>query len=448
MTRCPDPFAAVRSALALLAVLLLAACAHGRLAPPTAAPELAGTRWGLLVVDERGREVAAIRADERFLPASNSKIPVVLANLAMPPAPPVGTVVAIEGADVVLVGAGDPWLSAKPDCVRDCLARLADAVASRTRTVRDVIGDDRHWPDARWGPGWSWNNLSTRSGTAISALSLDDNVMTITVSPGGGIAADGWYRIDNRVTTGNAGKLNAHRLPGDRELVVTGTIAGGAEVLRLSVDDPAHWTAHRFAAMLRARGVSVTGAVRARHRLPGEPPPAPPHDVIARLDPPPLDETLTRTMKVSQNLYAEMLLRRAGGPGATAALFERAGAPRAGWDFSDGSGMSTYNRLSPRAAVALLQWAAAQPFADRWRAMLPVAGVDGTLAGRFKGTALEGRLFAKTGSLNGTSALSGYMTAASGRTLTFSIFANDVPSGAPTPIRAMDATLESIAAAN
>ncbi|HEY0411971.1 MAG TPA: D-alanyl-D-alanine carboxypeptidase, partial [Allosphingosinicella sp.] len=78
---------------------------------------------------------------------------------------------------------------------------------------------------------------------------------------------------------------------------------------------------------------------------------------------------------------------------------------------------------------------------------LPVAGVDGTLAKRFRGTALEGRLFAKTGSLNATSALAGYMIAKSGRTLTFALYANDVPEGAgATP--AMDAALQLIAAEN
>ena len=74
-----------------------------------------------------------------------------------------------------------------------------------------------------------------------------------------------------------------------------------------------------------------------------------------------------------------------------------------------------------------MRWAATQPWGTAWRATLPIAGVDGTLAKRFKGTALEGRLFAKTGTINATHALSGYMTARSGRTLTFSIFANDVP---------------------
>ncbi|MBC7159644.1 MAG: D-alanyl-D-alanine carboxypeptidase, partial [Porphyrobacter sp.] len=83
------------------------------------------------------------------------------------------------------------------------------------------------------------------------------------------------------------------------------------------------------------------------------------------------------------------------------------------------------------------------------RATLPVGGVDGTLARRFGGTALEGRVFAKTGSLNASRALSGYLTAASGETLVFSAFANDIPPGGDgAAMAALDAALVAIAAAN
>ena len=109
--------------------------------------------------------------------------------------------------------------------------------------------------------------------------------------------------------------------------------------------------------------------------------------------------------------------------------------------------MSTYNRMAPRAVAALLRWAAAQPWGAAWRETFPVAGVDGTLARRFRGTALERRLFAKTGTLNATNALSGYLVARSGRTLTFSFFANDVPGGG-SATAVMDAVLVTVAEAN
>ena len=100
-----------------------------------------------------------------------------------------------------------------------------------------------------------------------------------------------------------------------------------------------------------------------------------------------------------------------------------------------------------RAVAALLRWAQTQPWGAAWRATFPVAGVDGTLARRFRGTPLEGRLFAKTGTLNATNALSGYLTARSGRTLVFSFYANDVP-GDVSATEWMDRTLNLIAAEN
>ena len=137
----------------------------------------------------------------------------------------------------------------------------------------------------------------------------------------------------------------------------------------------------------------------------------------------------------------------AGGLKAVEAMLAKAGVPRRDWDLSDGSGMSTYNRLSPRGVVTFLRWAAVQPWGAAWRETLPIAGVDGTLTNRFRGTSLERRLFAKTGTLNATNGLSGYMIGRSGRTLVFSFFANDVPGGG-SATRTMDAVLELIASEN
>ncbi|UZK68267.1 D-alanyl-D-alanine carboxypeptidase/D-alanyl-D-alanine-endopeptidase [Sphingomonas sp. S1-29] len=464
----------------MLALLALAGCAApGRVPLDRAAsldervravlydPSVAGTRWGLLVVDEAGREVVAIAPDDRFLPASNTKLVTIAALHAEPglmATPIEGTAVAIEPAvgasDVVLVGSGDPLLRDTADCIANCLATLADAVAARTKAVRGVIGDDRAYPDERWGQGWSWDDLQGRYGTAVSALTLNDNVTSVTVTAGAVplvVSEDGWFAIDNRVAAGTTTALDVERLPGSRTVRVFGTIAADAPVqtIRLGVDDPAEWAAYRFARLLRARGVTVAEAAKGRHRAPGDPRPAV-TGVVARLDPPPYAEAVRETMKVSQNLYAEMLLRRvaarrgdrgtADGFAAIDAMFAQAGVARAEWDLFDGSGMSVYNRLSPRAVVGLLRWSQAQPWGADYRDTMPVGGVDGTLTNRFKDTPLAGRVFAKTGSLKGTAALSGFLTTASGRTLTFSSFANDRPSGGGATTLAAERALNLIAA--
>lgn len=447
----------------------------------------AGTRFGLMVETLDGKPLLAIAPDQRFIPASNTKLfttAAIYANLPRLQQAARGAALRMERGrhgvpDIVLVGHGDPNLSSAPDCEQDCLATLADAVAARTRRVRNIIGDDSFYPDERWSPGMSWNNIPYRSGTGISALTLDDNEFVVTIAPGGEgkaplVTDNGYYKIANTALTegGEASGLDVWRMPGDDVVYLSGNIgvAAGPMRFRLGIDDPARYAAFRFRQMLVARGVKVSGAIQVRHRplskqdnpenrqagvlsLPPEPP------VFAELPPPSLAEDVTLTNTVSQNLHAELLLRRLGrlegsgsiadGEAIVAQTLAQAGIPDGGYFFADGSGMSSYNRVTARTTAALLRWAATQPWGAQWQASLPVGGVDGTLERRFKGTALEGRIRAKTGSLNASRALSGYMQAASGRMLIFAAYANDIPAkGEGLAIAAMDKALLAIAAAN
>lgn len=446
-----------------------------------------GPRWGLVVADDTGKEIIAINPDGRFIPASNTKMFTTAAAFATldgldQPDATGGAAVRLEtyrkGApDVVLEGHGDARLSSAPDCTEDCLATLADAVAAKTKRVHDVVGDDSLYPFEGWSQGMSWNNIPTRSGTNISALTLDDNEVPMTVTPGAlgkapTLDLPPYYTVDNRAVTVAGDKVDIayDRAPNGYEVRVLGTIGASAkpELFRMGIDDPARYAAWRLKALLEARGVKVAGGIAVRHRLPawsddsahrnGAPPMRMPQQpVLARLTPPPLYADMVHTMKISQNLHAELFLRRVSikdGSGSTAdglagvrAMLDKAGVPRADYDFSDGSGMSSYNRVAPRGAVIFLRWVAAQPWGMQWRATLPIGGEVGTLGRRFRGTPLEGKLFAKTGTLNQTNALSGYMIAKSGKTLTFSSFANDVPDGVHAT-KAVEDALNLIAAEN
>lgn len=454
-------------------------------------PGLVGTRWGLLAVTTDGQTVAEVRADDRFIPASNTKIFVTatafarLEGLDAPGAD--GTSVrlepGVEGAsDVVLVGAGDALLGDGPSCVETCLAELADAVAVRTRRVDDVVGDDRLFPDERWGPGWSWDDMQSSFGTAVSALTVNDNVVVAEVAPGEAVGApvranwragDDLLPLENEATTAAEGEgdLRLERQPGSDVVRLYGTLAAGSAplTLRIGIDDPAETAAFRFRRLLEQRGVVVEGEARARHRplaladdptaRAGQIERAPEEGVeIARLARRPLSLGLQRIGKNSQNLHAELMLRRLGlieGGGSRAdglavveAQMAEAGVARAAFDLHDGSGMSVYNRVSPRATAEFLRWTMDQPWGEAWRATLPVGARDGTLARRFLGTALEGKIFAKTGSLDGVNALAGFLTAASGRTLVFAVYANDRPSTAGSATEVMDRMLVALAAEN
>lgn len=325
----------------------------------------------------------------------------------------------------------------------------------------------------------SWNNIPTDSGTAASALIVDDNELALTVAPGKAgepatIAVSPFFTVVNLTQTvaGGQTKLAFDRAVNSRTLRIYGTIAEGAAPWRdlLGIDDPAEYAGWAVREALLARGVKVTGKVVVQHRPAlGEPSAAPaPASFALGVTPAPLDEEVAVINKRSQNLRAEVLLRRLGrqaesqniltstqpaqdtldsGLVALRGVLEAAGVPRSGFDFSDGSGMSTYNRVSPRGAIALLRWAKDRPWYPAWRASLPIGGVDGTLRRRFAGTPLQAKVWAKTGTLNATNALSGYLQAASGRELAFSVFANDVPDGA-NAVPALDAALGVIAAAS
>ncbi|MDZ3831493.1 MAG: D-alanyl-D-alanine carboxypeptidase/D-alanyl-D-alanine-endopeptidase [Sphingopyxis sp.] len=445
-----------------------------------------GARLGLLVTTLDGETLVSLAPDQRFIPASNTKMfttAIAFAELSNPGHMLKGTGVRLETApgnvvDVVLHGRGDAALSSDDRCTVDCLQTLADAVAAKTRRVRHVIGDDSRFPDERWSPGMSWNNIQSRYGTGISALSLDDNELVVGLTPAAvgrapAVQSSGYYQIENRVVTvaGAEESVSADRMPNSRTLYLTGTIGADAPplTLRYGIDDPAHYAAWRLAALLRARGVEVGGDIAVRHRplTPADDPenrdgapatvPAEPA-MLAELPFPALSVTMTRINKESQNLHSELMLRLvarqsgsgsiADGQGVMRRVMTEAGLPVTSYDFSDGSGMSTYNRITPRAAVDLLTWIARQPWGAAWRDTLPIAGHDGTLQRRFKGTLLEGKLVGKTGSLNASRALSGYFTTRSGKTLVFSALANDMPDGTDDQATAaLDRALVAIAEA-
>ncbi|MFM9978533.1 MAG: D-alanyl-D-alanine carboxypeptidase/D-alanyl-D-alanine-endopeptidase [Sphingomonadaceae bacterium] len=432
-----------------------------------------GTRFGFVVADATGREIVTIAPTDRFIPASNTKMFTTAAafdtlSALDQPDSEGGAQVYLQGRDVVLVGRGDARLSSAPGCTVNCLATLADAIAARTRRVGNVVGDARWFPDQRWSAGMSWNNMPERSGTGIAALSLDDNEVPLRARPGALgapplVEVGPYFTIDNRATTVAAGRttLDVDRLPFERVVRLTGTIAVDAapETIGLGIDDPAHYAAWSLARLLGDRGVRVCGQLATRYRPVSAPVPqaASESDPVARLTPPPLALDLVTINKISQNLHADLLIRRLGringdgsvksGVATIETMLAKAGVTRTAFDFADGSGMSTYNRIAPRGVVMFLRWVAGQTWGAAWRATLPISGVDGTIARRFVGTTLAGKVFAKTGGLNATSTLSGYMTARSGQTLTFSILANDIPDGA-SAIATMDAALVLVAEAH
>jgi D-alanyl-D-alanine carboxypeptidase/D-alanyl-D-alanine-endopeptidase (penicillin-binding protein 4) len=261
---------------------------------------------------------------------------------------------------------------------------------------------------------------------------------------------------------------------------VYGAIAIGSSGLHegLALEDSADFAARAFLGMLRQRGILVTGAAKARHRdsvnteslrkEQEEPLTLTPSTlqtvttapagkrVLASHISPPLIQDMTVTLKVSQNLHAELTLRTLGkllardgslgqGTRVVRQFLISIGIRPQDFFFFDGSGLSNQDLITPRAATELLTYAARQPWGQSWRSALPVAGVDGTLRHRFINSPVKGMLDAKTGTLGEVRTLSGYLTTASGRTLAISILVNDhQPESHGVEGKAMDQLVEMI----
>jgi D-alanyl-D-alanine carboxypeptidase/D-alanyl-D-alanine-endopeptidase (penicillin-binding protein 4) len=356
----------------------------------------------------------------------------------------------------------------------------------------NVVGDDSYFLHEPYATAWAWDDLQWSYGAPVSALSFNDNAiqLTVTADPSAptGVSAQwtpdvDYYTLDNTMTiaaTGQTPHPGLQRMPGSLLVRAWGTAPPEGLYAGLAVEDPAEFTAAGFLKALMSRGITVTGSATSAHRLPtdagdfaterSEPlrlapstqtrvmAPIGDRRVLAAHISVPVAEDIMVTNKQSQNLHAELLLRLLGktlGKDGSLAQGTRvvrqflidAGVSDNDFFFYDGSGMSMDDRIAPRAYTQLLAYASRQPWGPAWRDTLPVAGVDGTLANRFKNSPLKGRLWAKTGTLNETNALSGYLLTASGRTLAFSILVNGHRPGSEAEIQAIERICEAIAAA-
>jgi serine-type D-Ala-D-Ala carboxypeptidase/endopeptidase (penicillin-binding protein 4) len=383
--------------------------------------------------------------------------------------------------NLVLAGGGDPNLSGRVLPYRTgsagvtgnplaALEDLANQVAGRgvTRIDGDLVGDDTWYVWEPYVAGWALEDTVSDDGAPVSALAVNDNLVTLTVRPAGRageMALLSWrplgetYAVENRVRTVASGErsLRLERLPGSRGAVLSGSVPlrdRGADFV-LGVDDPALHAATLFRRLLEERGITITGQTLARHRDPAEvadlvhgpaePAAAGNVELAARTSAPLLEEL--RVMdKVSQNLHAEMALRavakarrgvgsREAGVDEMKTFLGEVGIEPSAAHLVDGSGLARLNLVSPSAVVKLLRYVYATPERDRWIALLPVGGTDGTLSTRFGDSAAAGKVHAKTGSLNSVSALSGYIERPSGM-VAFSILVNNY-NGAAAEVRAV-----------
>ncbi|HVG33190.1 MAG TPA: D-alanyl-D-alanine carboxypeptidase/D-alanyl-D-alanine-endopeptidase [Pyrinomonadaceae bacterium] len=435
-------------------------------------PELAPAQLSIKVASlDSGRTLFEENAGKLMLPASNMKLYTVAAALdrlspdfrfktsVYAPAPPdaTGTV----RGDLTVYGRGDPTFAASLN--GGDYFKAIDALAERIaasglkRVEGDLVGDETFFTGAPQGFGWEWNDLTWYSGAEVSALSINDNALDLIVKPGARVGAPctittgppvPLVTINNRTTTTTSGtrrELIVYRGLGENVIEVGGS---------LPVDDPG-WTAgvaisrpalafvYLLRAQLAARGVQITGRSRtvdARAQF-DVPTTSASRVEIAKVESAPLSIIAAQALKPSQNLYTELILRALGkatvvdaklsseeaGIGAVKAFLKEAGIGATDVILTDGSGLSRRDLVTANSTVQLLIYMSRHRYGAVFREALPIAGVDGTLRNRMKGTLAAGNVRAKTGTLSSVATLSGYVTSAAGERLVFAIMLNNYP---------------------
>jgi D-alanyl-D-alanine carboxypeptidase/D-alanyl-D-alanine-endopeptidase (penicillin-binding protein 4) len=443
-------------------------------------PRFDGAIWGIKAMSLKdGRTWYEHNADTLLIPASNAKLftgALALDRLGadfrfettLYSKGRVSNAGTLRG-DLIVHGRGDPTFAARfndADYRRSLLpVHRALKGAGVKRITGAIVGDESFFQGPRMGSDWAWDDLQEYYGAETSALTVDDNVIDVTVTPGKRegdpcriVGKPGTEVLEyiNRTATGGPDserRIRLHRPVGENRVFVDGSLplGGDPHIDAVAVHDPSRLFVEQLERTLKGRGVRVSGRTRTidwRRRL-AEPLEPGKLNEIAVVKSRPLAEILPVMMKRSQNLYAQLFLLQVGetavrsgavdvGPADPVfrVASEAAGLAELGRFLGElgiserdvllreGSGLSRACLIKPSAAVTLLRrmrkHAAAEVFLDS----LPVAGRDGTLRWRMKGTKAEGNVRAKTGTLRHVSALSGYVTAANGEPLAFSIMLN------------------------
>jgi D-alanyl-D-alanine carboxypeptidase/D-alanyl-D-alanine-endopeptidase (penicillin-binding protein 4) len=440
-----------------------------------ARPSIMRGQVGVKIVSlDTGKVLFESNAEKYFIPASNMKnftvatgfekltpnfrfVTSVYAN-AQPDAS--GT---IKG-DLTIYGRGDPSISTAfndSDYFRGMNALAEKIVAGGVKRIEgNLIGDESYFNSDAIPSTWEWDDLQWYYGAEISALTVNDNALDLIVRPGASVGAFASAQIlpnaygmilNNRVTTSAAGtkrEISIYRKLGSNVLELTGTIPINLDKYQTAV--AAYRPANVFVSMLRGlleqKGVTITGQTRVvnarEKRNAGMPQTLPPVEV-ARLESVPFSLIAAKTMKPSQNLYTELILRTIGeqtgdksnsketseerGIRVVQQFLAEAGVADGSVVQYDGSGLSRHDLITPASAAQLYVYMNSRPYAQSWRDSLTIAGVDGTLRNRFVGTRAANNVRGKTGTVDQVSALSGYLTTAAGERIAFAFTTNAIP---------------------
>jgi D-alanyl-D-alanine carboxypeptidase/D-alanyl-D-alanine-endopeptidase (penicillin-binding protein 4) len=439
-------------------------------------PRFAAALLGVKVESlDTGKLVFEHNSTKLLKPASNAKIysgalaldrlgPDFKIRTSFYATSPVSRYGTVKG-DVIVYGRGDPSFSHRFNSgdYQKAIDQLCDALINAgVKSIKgDLIGDESYFRGPRFGTGWSWDDLQYYYGAEVSALTLQENVVDLEFHPGDAIGAPvkitakppyPYLIFSNRtetVATNGKRSVQVYRPIDENVVYISGTLPMGDSALEesVAVHDAPRWFVTILRDALKKRGVKVSGKIRTANWLTRETDPLNYGRLteIAYIESKPMAEIVKNMMKPSQNLYAHLLLLQVAekvrtqetkrmnsddlGLAEMKKFLGEAGIDSGDVLLEEGSGLSRGCLLKPAASVALLKYMRKHRYASTFIDSLPIAGVDGTLRSRFKGTPAENNLKAKTGTIRYVNSLSGYMTNKAGENLVFSIMLNNYSGG-------------------
>ena len=431
-------------------------------------------RWGVLVVSlDQSDTLFSESPDSALSPASNLKLLTTAAALRiLGPDFRFQTYLlsnsniandVLQG-DLVLYGTGDPGISdlffQEREDVLELLADQLEEAGVRTVTG-DLVADASHLPGPLRPYSWDPKDLNDHFAAPVSALSFNENVVSFRVASSGRagsrpevhtIPENAGLDVRNLAITSPRGTrphLSILREYPSNPIRIEGGIALGARDAwrQMTVSSPPHFTASVFRNVLLERGIRILGdirVVRSPQRSVLTTITSPTHRersrvrILAKHTSAPLSEYISVINKRSNNLFAELVFRTMGrtqeglgspeaGARAVSAALTEIGVPMEGVVQLDGSGLAAGNRTSAGTFVSLLQRMAETETWNHYWASLPQAGTRRELRRMYQ-TAAAGNLRAKTGTIEGVSALSGIVRSRDHERLAFSILLNGTPS--------------------
>jgi D-alanyl-D-alanine carboxypeptidase/D-alanyl-D-alanine-endopeptidase (penicillin-binding protein 4) len=432
-------------------------------------PEFQNAYWGVKIQSvDRGDVLYSLREGKGFLPASNMKLYTTSAALALlgpdfryeTPIYYRGTIDAggVLNGDVIIVGSGDPSISGryrKEITTEQILDEWVRAFRDLgvTKITGDIVGDDDCFDDSPLAGSWENDDLSYWYATGSSGLAINDNCYSFTITPGEAVLTPATLTVDpvtsyltiinDVLTTGSTAfpHIDWHREMTSNVIRFFGSIPmeGRPYSQFASVYNGTLYTTTLFREALERGGIEVLGRASDIDDYPdkAERFSSDRFTLVHTHVSPPLSEIIAIVNKPSQNFYADQLVKTLGYRFKSEGSF-RKGAEVVveflrsigvgdvdGFMMVDGSGLSRWDLVQPRYTVALLDYMIRQPYGRLFYDSLPIAGVDGTIGRRMRGTLAEGNVHAKTGFITRVRSLSGYVRTMDNELLVFSMMANN-----------------------